>query len=387
MNVADVIVVGLGAVGSALVDQLARRGVRVTGIDRFDPPHDQGSSHGQTRITRLAVGEGADFVPIVQRSHALWPQLEAESGERLMQRTGILLVGAPASAAAAYHGQPDFLAQTRALAQRFGIAHEMLDAASVRARFPAFAPAPGDLAYFEPEGGVLFPEACIRAQLALAERAGATLLRRRRMLRLQARPGGVTVHTDRGPLHAAHVVLCTGAWLPGQVGGTLAGKLRVLRQVLHWFEADRPDWFAPAACPAFMWLHGSAPSDAFYGFPRVDGRDGVKVATEQFSTTCDPDAVPRAVDPRDAQDLFAQQLAGRLRGLGSRVLHDATCLYTMAADGRFVVDRHPEMDHVTLVSPCSGHGFKHSAGLGESLAQQLAGQVPACDLSAFRLVQ
>lgn len=381
---ADVVVVGLGAVGSALLCQLARRGVSAIGIDRFDPPHDRGSSHGHTRITRLAIGEGEAFVPLVQRSHALWRQFESETGERLMQTTGLLLVGAPAGAQAAFHGQAGFLARTRAIAERFGIAHQMLDAAAVRERFPAFQPQGDEHSYHEPDGGVLFPEACVRVQLELAERAGARVLRRCRMQQVQDEGGGVVVHTDAGALHAARAVLCTGAWLPAQVGGALRPRLRVLRQVLHWFEPEVPAWFEPGAFPAFLWLHGPDPSDAFYGFPRVDGRPGVKLATEQFLHETEPDAMQRSVDPAEGRALFDQHLAGRLRGLAPHVLESAACLYTMAGDGNFVVVPHPQAHHVTLVSACSGHGFKHSAALGEALAQELAGEVPHCSLEPFR---
>lgn len=378
---ADVIVVGLGAVGSALVLHLARLGLRVIGIDRFDPPHDQGSSHGRTRITRLAVGEGEAFVPLVQRSHALWRQLETESGERLMQTTGLLVIGAPAGASAAYHGQAGFFERTRLLAERFGIAHEMLGPDAVRERFPAFRPQDDELAYFEPDGGVLFPEACIRVQLALAEQAGARLLRGCRMHRVLPQGSGVVVETEAGRLQADRAVLCTGAWLPGQGQGL--PPLRVLRQVLHWFEPTQPTLFDPGAFPAFLWLHGPNPSDAFYGFPRVDGQFGVKLATEQFHDESDPDRVDRVVPEALGQALFDEHLAGRLQGLSPRVLASATCLYTMAADGNFVVAPHPETARITWVSACSGHGFKHSAALGESLAQQIAGQVPRCDLSSF----
>lgn len=381
---ADVVVVGLGAAGSALTYQLARRGVRVIGIDRFDPPHDRGSSHGHTRITRLAVGEGAAFVPLVRRSHEIWRDLEAATGERLMQRTGVLVIGSPDSADTEHHGQGGFFARTEQLAREHGIAHEMLGAADLRSRFQAFAPGAGDRAYFEHDGGVLFPEACVRTQLMLAERAGAALQRHCRMTRLEPRGHSVVVHTDTGVLHAGRVVLCTGAWLPGQAQTPRTRPLRVLRQALHWFECDRPAWYDAPACPAFIWLHGASASDAFYGFPRVDGQAGVKVATEQLAESCDPETVEREVSPSLAADLFRQQLDGRLRGLIGRALQSVSCLYTMAPDGNFVVAPHPESDQVTLVSPCSGHGFKHSAALGESLAQQLLGETPTCALDAFR---
>lgn len=382
---ADVVVVGLGAVGSAVACALARRGVRVVGFDRFHPPHDQGSSHGLTRITRLAVGEGADYVPLVQRSHALWRQLESESGLTLMRQTGVIVIASPAADAGIFHGQPGFFERTCTLARRFGIAHEILSPADVRARFPAFALGEAESAYHEPEGGVLFPESCIRAQWQVARAHGAELRPGETLTGLSSTASGVTLHTDRATLQAAKVLLCTGAWLPQQAGGPVQARLRVLRQVLHWFEAERPEWFAADRCPAHIWLHGPRMEDSFYGFPMIDGQPGVKLATEQLQDTVDPDAVPRDVDEALARTMFDRHLDGRLRGLRPRSVAHATCLYTMAGDGRFVVDRHPRHEHVSVVSACSGHGFKHSAGLGEALALQLTGREEHPSLAAFRL--
>jgi sarcosine oxidase len=385
VNTADILVVGLGAVGSSLLLQLARRGVSVAGIDRFDPPHDQGSSHGHTRITRIAVGEGEAFVPLVQRSHLLWRGLEADTGQELMRQTGVLLVGGRERDSAAYHGQTGFFAETCALARRHGVRHERLSADEVRRRFPAFQLGEDDEAYLEHDGGVLFPERCVRAQLALAEQAGARVLRQSPLTAIASAGGTVTVDTPQGRWQAGQVVLCTGAWVAGHAGGAVASRLRVLRQVLHWLDTDRPDDFGPERFPAFIWLHGRTASDAFYGFPRVDGQAGVKIATEQLHDTCDPDRVDREVPASDAQTLFEQHVRGRLGGVRPRSLSRATCLYTMSPDGRFIVDRHPVLDGVTVVSACSGHGFKHAAGLGEALAQQLTGGTPFCDLSAFRM--
>ena len=154
----DILVIGLGAIGSALTYQLARRGARVLGLDRFHPPHDQGSSHGLTRITRLAIGEGAVYVPLVQRSHALWRELETETGDSLYRRTGLLVLAAPDTEDALLHGQSGFFDRTVELARRFGIPHELLDAGAVAERFPAFTPRGDERAYHEPDGGVLYPE-------------------------------------------------------------------------------------------------------------------------------------------------------------------------------------------------------------------------------------
>ena len=385
MSRPDVIVVGLGAIGSAITCQLAQRGVRVVGIDRYHPPHDKGSSHGHSRITRLAVGEGAAYVPLVQRSHQLWREFEADTGRSLFRRTGLLIVASPASTGTAYHGQLGFFDRTLALAREFGVDHELLDAAAAHQRFPAFTPHEADRVYLEHDGGVLFPEACIQAQLDIAQRHGASLRLGERLLSLRQAGGAVSVRTNLGELHAAHVVLCTGAWLPAQVGAPLEQRLRVLRQVLHWLATDTPAHYDPASCPAFMWLHGAGADDVFFGFPMIDALPGVKVATEQFSRITAPDDAQRQVGAADAQNLFDQHLRGRMTGLRPLSIHSTTCLYTMAADGRFVVDRHPDQDHVTVVSPCSGHGFKHSAGLGEAIAQQLTGQAQHASLAPFAI--
>ena len=382
----DIIVVGLGAVGSAVTHHLARRGAQVLGLDRYHPPHEHGSSHGRTRITRLAVGEGAAYVPLVLRSHQLWRELEdaghAPAGP-LYRRTGGLVIGSAAADAGAFHGQAGFFARTAALARQFGIAHELLDAQTVRQRHPQFLLRDDESAYFEPEAGVLAPERCVAAQLAAAAASGAHVSYGERVLSLQASASGVTLQTDRRLLHAAQVVLTAGAWVPGLAGPPFAQRLVVQRQVLHWFRTTTPALWSDTRCPTFIWLHGPTLEDAMYGFPMGDGVDGVKVATEQMRLHCDPDAVEREVTPAEAHALLDSHVRGRLAGIEPVSVAAATCLYTSTADGQFIIDRHPEMPALTVVSACSGHGFKHSAGLGEALAQQLLGETPHASLAPF----
>ncbi|MCE9659712.1 MAG: N-methyl-L-tryptophan oxidase [Burkholderiales bacterium] len=380
---ADAIVVGLGAVGSAVCHHLSRSGAKVVGIDRFRPPHDLGSSHGLTRITRLAVGEGAAFVPLALRSHELWRELEAASGESLYRRTGGLIVASEAAGPNAFHGQAGFFGQTIALAQRFGIAHELLDAAAIRDRFPAFLAAEGDRGYLEADAGVLFPERIVAAQLQQAERHGAVLRLGERVLGVEPQGAAVTVRTDRGQLSAARVIVAAGAWMPALGGAGFGAGLRVLRQALLWFRADEPALFAPERCPVFIWLHASGAAGSMYGFPMIDGVAGVKVASEQDTLECEPDRVERTVGDAEASAVFEQHLRGRLRGVTPQVVRTATCLYTSTADAAFRIRPHPDSDAITLVSACSGHGFKHSAALGEALAQRALGQAPQLALDAF----
>jgi sarcosine oxidase len=368
----DTIVVGLGAVGSACLLQLARRGQRVLGLDRYDPPHAWGSSHGETRLTRCAVGEGEAYVPLVARSHEIWRELEQETGAELLTQCGVLIL-ASASGAACVHGKGDFVRRTIAVAERFAIPHEELDAADVTRRFPQFRLRGDEIGYFEPGGGFIRPEACVEAQLTLARRHGAAIRTGTRVARIERDGGGVCVVTESGDRHyAAEALLAAGAWSAG-LTGALAPYLSVTRQVFHWFEPSDPAAFAPGRFPAFIWMHGDGPEDNFYGFPVPPGEPGMKVGMEQTSaTTPDPDRLAREVSAQETEALFRDHLHGRLPGLSPRAQRSAACLYTNTPDGDFLIARAPENERVLLVSACSGHGFKHSAGLGEAVARTLA---------------
>ena len=378
---ADVIVVGLGAMGAATLYQLARRGVRVLGIDRFAPPHDRGSSHGESRITRQSVGEGDEYVPFVLRSHAIWRALEAETGESLLSAVGGLFVTSRAEAAR-HHGQTDFIGRTIAIAGRHGIAHEVFDAGEVGKRFPQFRCVGDEVAYYEPGAGLLHPERCIAVQLDRARAHGALTRIGETVLAITPDAREVRVVSDGATYVAGHVVVTAGAWLPALLAGPFPGLLSVYRQTLHWFAADDPAEFAPRRFPVFIWMHGAGDTDYFYGFPVVS--EGVKLATEQFTRTTDPDRADRAVAPAESAAMHAAHVRDRLPGVTARVVRAATCLYTVTPDSRFLVDVHPDSDRVLVASPCSGHGFKHSAALGEALADRVTG-ARGLDLAPFAL--
>ncbi|RIH83849.1 N-methyl-L-tryptophan oxidase [Calidithermus roseus] len=383
MTTADVAVIGLGAMGSAALYQLARRGMKAIGIDRFDPPHDRGSSHGETRITRQAIGEGAEYVPLVLRSHAIWRELEAQSGECLLHAVGGLIL-AGERAEGRHHAKPDFLGTTVATARQFGIAHEVLSAEQIAERFPQLILQGDEQGYYEPGAGFVLPEKCIEVQLTLARRMGAGVFTGERVLRLEPTPGGLTVHTSRARYAVGRVVLSAGAWvrefLPLEA-------FRVHRQVLYWFEPEDPALYAPERFPVFIWLHGPGEDGHFYGFPMLQGSAGVKLAGEQFSRESDPDQVEHTVSSEQIGFIYRHHVAPRLRALGPRCTRTAACLYTSTPDGGFVLDWHPELPGVFVVSPCSGHGFKHSAGLGEAIAQVIAEGRSAVSLEPFSLAR
>ena len=381
---ADVIVVGLGAVGSATLYQLAKRGVAALGIDAYDPPHQQGSSHGDTRITRLALGEGAQYVPLARRSHEIWRELESSSGRALLRTVGCLIYGPCASAHTA-HGAADFLATTIDVARRSGLAHEILGADALRQRFPQFRFADGDEGCFEPSGGFVHPEACIDVQLAEARQRGARTHTGERVRRWTASARAVEVVTDRAAYRAERLILAAGAWLPALVA-VLAPRLRVCRQVMFWFVPDhRRAGFGPDQMPVFVRL-SAAPGETFYGFPALDGRaGGLKIAGEQFERAVDPDRLDANVAPDEVAAMYA--LAAPHLHITANCVRAVTCKYTVTPDFSFAIDRAPDSDRVWFASACSGHGFKHSAALGEALADLATIGRSSIDLSPFSLAR
>jgi sarcosine oxidase len=376
----DLAVIGLGAVGSASLYQASRNGARVIGIDRFNPPHDRGSSHGDTRITRQAIGEGDGYVPFVLRSHAIWDELEAATGQQLIDRCGLLLI-VRGDARNLHHGKMGFLARTAAAARRYGIAHELIEPAEIMHRFPLFQGMQGDEeGYFEAGGGQVFPERCIAVQLGEARRLGADVRTGCEVHSIEPDGSGVAIRTAGGTVRAAKTIVAGGAWMP-RLAPSLASRLKVYRQTLHWFPLSQA---GPAeAAPTWIWNREASPSGQFYGFPSPPGSGEIKCAGEQYDQTCDPDRLQHQVDVAESAAIFDQHVRGRLRGVGSVATRAAACCYTVAPDSDFIVEQHPDSDAITLVSACSGHGFKHSAGIGEALAGQALSNVAHPLLAPF----
>jgi sarcosine oxidase len=385
---ADILVIGLGAMGSAALYQAARRGVRAIGIDQFEPPHDRGSSHGESRITRQAIGEGDAYVPLALRSHEIWRELEADTGQSPLTACGGLILGRPSNAT--IHGQTDFVGNTIGAARRFGIPHEVLTPDEVSRRFPQFRVVGDETCYYEPGAGFLRPEACIAAQLDRARTLGALAHTGQTVRRITADANGATVVTDSATYSAGHVIVTAGAWMPEIFGNVFRNLLQVYQQTMYWFAPKDASDFAPGRFPIFIWRYGAGEADHFYGFPVVG--DGVKVATEQFEVAATPEARrPATSVPADAaaeaRRMHETHVREQLPGVSDRCLHSVTCLYTVTPDFGFIIDRHPDWNRVLVASPCSGHGFKHSAAVGEALAELAIHGQSQIDLSAFSLAR
>jgi sarcosine oxidase len=379
---ADFLVVGLGAMGSAALYQLAKRGAKVIGLDRFTPPHTMGSSHGETRITRQAVGEGRDYVPLVIDSHRIWRELEAETGEQLLNACGVLVM-APGVGETSHHGKPDFVARSTDAARAFSITHEVLSGKEVADRFPQFLGLEGnEKAYYEPGGGYVMPERCVHAQLTRAKQLGAAIRANAEVLSITQTGAGVRVETTAGTYEAGQVIVSAGAWNAHLLGAPFDRLLTVTRQVLHWFELEDTSAYR-ANAPVFIWMHGATDVDYLYGFPPLPGDRRLKVATEQYETSTTADTIDRGVDPAESAKFYRDHVHRRMAGVTPRVVQAAACLYTVTPDRGFIIDRHPGQDRVFVISACSGHGFKHSAGVGNVVAEKVAEGRSSFDLSPF----
>jgi sarcosine oxidase len=378
------IILGLGAMGSAAAFQLSERGIKVLGIDRYAPPHEFGSTHGETRITRIACGEGLEFTPLARRSHEIWRALEARSGQSLMTLNGLAVI--ESRAGAAVHGNAQFLDTTIEAAEQAGIQYEMFSAVEFRQRSPAFNVREDDRIYFDASAGFVRPERCVEVQLKLAHENGAALHFGETARAYKQNGAGVSVTTDRGTYEADHLIVAAGAWLPELFPESEKTQPQILRQVIHWFplkDATAFRDYTPEKFPAFVW---QVPKPQIvYGFPALAGAEGgIKLGTEQYLAATTAERVARAVSDEETRAFHETYVAPYFPGVGARAIGSAVCLYTYRPGARFVIDRHPDMDRVFIVSACSGHGFKHSAAIGEALAQGVAGE-PHLDLSAFRL--
>lgn len=365
----DVAVVGLGAMGSAAACHLARRGLKVLGLDRFTPPHALGSSHGHSRIIRQAYFEHPLYVPLVQRAYALWAELQQQAQRELLRITGGLMLG-----------RPDSVLVEGALtsARQHRLEHTLLTPGEVRRRFAALQPDDDMVAVWEPHAGILRPEACVEAHLAQAALAGARLRYGETVREWQPDGAGVRVLTDQGEYRAGQLLLAAGAWLPSLLP-SLPLPLTVERQVLYWFTPRDAIAFTPQRCPIHLWE--VSPGRYFYGFPDVG--DGVKIAMHHGGEITDPEHLRREVS--DDEMAAIRSMARRFVPLADGALRASTvCMYTNTPDEHFWIDRHPEHAQVMIVSACSGHGFKFSSAIGELLAQQMTGRPPSFDLSVFR---
>jgi len=369
-NNPDVIIAGLGAVGSAAAFHLSSRGQKVLGFDRLAPPHALGSSHGQTRIIREAYFEHPLYVPLIQRAYELWEELETIAKRPLLRQTGGLMIG-----------RPDSSIVTGAMrsAELHRLQFEVIPASQFQRRFPALRPADDMVAVWEPRAGVLFPEACVEAHLRAARLKGADLRNDEPVEDWTAGHDSVRVRTTKGVYNADRLLFCAGGWIRKLLPG-LAASLVVERQVQFWFEPRvNAGQFRPDRCPIYIWEY--EPNRFFYGFP--DLGEGVKVARHHEGLPTSPESIDRNIQAQEIETM--RQLVRRFLPDADGTLRSAVvCQYTNTLDHHFWIDRHTAHRQVLIASACSGHGFKFSSVVGQVLADLLIGGKSDFDLSLFR---
>jgi sarcosine oxidase len=360
----DVIVVGVGGLGSAALFHLARSGLRVLGIERFGVPNDLGSSHGVTRMIRLAYFEHPSYVPLLHRAYELWRELETVAGERLLHITGSVDAGPPDSFV--------FEGSLRSCLEH-GLEHEVIDGAEVNRRFPGYRLPEESLAVFQPEGGFLLPERCIVGHVDGARRMGAAVNTNERVLEWEGTSGGVRVTTDRAAYEAERLVLAAGAWQGELTGLPVVAE----RQVLAWLDPLSPELFSPDRFPVFVLI---VEEGEYYGFP-VFGIPGFKFGRyHHLEEEGDPDELDREPSARDEQVLreFAERYFPDGAGPTSSL---KTCLFENTPDEHFLLGLHPEHENVVVAGGGSGHGFKFATVIGEIVAQLVHGETPPLDIS------
>jgi len=351
----DVIVAGLGGMGSAAAYHVATRGRRVLGLEQHEPAHAKGSSHGGSRIIRQSYFENPAYVPLLLRAYELWDKLAVDAQRDVYRLTGGLFIGPP---------DCQTVSGSLCASRQWGLPHEVLDAAEIASRFPNFTPHPGDVALYEPKAGFARPELTVRAHLELAEKAGATLRFGEPVLQWSQGSSGVRVTTPRGCYTADQLVICPGAWAP-QLLGRFGIPITVERQVMYWL-APTGGMGGFAGQPIFIDENSSGAQ--IYGFPAIDGPGGgVKVAFFRNGVTCTPDTIDRAVHPHEIGEMTAR-VTELLPALAGGCLHAATCMYSNTPDQHFVIARHPQCANVTVACGFSGHGFKFVPVVGEVLA-------------------
>ncbi len=350
----DCIVLGVGGFGSGALYHLARRGLRVLGIDRFGVAHDRGSSHGETRIIRKAYFEHPDYVPLVLRAYGLWNELESASGRRLCELCGLMLAGPSGGEA---------ISGARLAARMHDLAIDDIPLAEARRRFPGFRFAEDVDVVFEADAGFLAVEDCVRTHIEQAQRRGAELRTNEAVIEWSVNGDSIRLRTDRNEYEAARMIVTAGAWTR-QILADLSVSLKVVRKPLFWHAVTADDYSIESGSPGFYIEQGER---AFYGFPAIDGQT-VKVAEHTGGLEVDdPLTVDRDVHPADSQPV-SEFVRSTMPGLKPEPSRHAVCMYTHTADNHFIIDRHPEFENVAIGAGFSGHGFKFTTVLGEALA-------------------
>lgn len=351
----EVIVIGVGAMGASTCYQLASRGLSVLGLDRFDIPNTFGTSHGQSRAIRMCYYEHPDYVPLLRRSYELWRSLEKENGQQILHVTGGIWFG-PAEC--------ELIAGSLSAAKEHGLDHQWLSHDEAIKRYPQFTVPEEFVAFYEPQAGLLLPEAIITAYAKLASQHGATLRTYEPVQSWEADSSGVVVQTTNGFYKADKLVICSGVWSEKLIED-LGVDLPVTRQIALWVQPEREELFAIGAMP--IWAINREAGGMYYGFPVLSDKPGFKLAIHHIGEPTNPDTIDRVVQPHEITEL-REMLSRYVPQANGEVLEASVCMYSNTPDAHFVIDHHPHYENVFIACGFSGHGFKFASVVGEALA-------------------
>jgi sarcosine oxidase len=380
-NQYDVIVLGLGAMGSAALYQLSKTGQKVLGIDMYSPPHKFGSSFGESRVTRQAMGEGVFYTPIVLRANEIWQNLENLSGEKLFNRCGVVIMG---------YEDNVWFQNTLQAAKKFSIEHKVLERKDIEHLFPTIRVAPAQenfLYYYEPTSGYLIPEKCIDVQLKVAKSNGAGILVNTKVKTIEENSNGIQIRLDNNEiLSTSKVIVALGSWMKNMFPEILTPILKTYLQTLYWFDFDKDYYndFIPGKMPVILCGDQQGKTTrSFYGFPAIAGKEGgVKFALGESNVETRPedkDGVKPLVSVNEMYSIISRYI----KHIKPNTLRTFNCLYTSTPDENFVIDFAPDSKRIIIASPCSGHGFKHSAAIGEILSELAVEGKSKIDIQEF----
>lgn len=373
-KISDVIVLGLGANGSSALYNLSKTNKSVWGIDRFTPPHSFGSSHGESRIIRQAYHENPMYVPFVKAAYEYWHEIEQRSGEKLLLKTGGIMLGTE---------DVSVVKGSILSAETFNIDYEYLNHTELKKRFPAFKSGPATVGVLEKEAGILFPEKCIKAFLAQAQKNGAAIHFNETVLNINPKTDHVELTTSKGDYQTEKLIITAGAWMSNLLP-ELNLPLTVERQVLFWFKNNdirsQPN-LSPQNMPIYIWEY--LPGEMFYGFP--DLGSGIKIAHHHAGEHIKPAELSQFVSDEEISSM--EQLTVEYLNIDAALNKTAVCMYTNTPDENFIIDYYPGNKNIIVASPCSGHGFKFSSFTGKILADMALDKTPDLDISPFRIAR
>lgn len=367
----EIAIIGAGAAGSAAAYHLSKTGKKIMVLDRFNPPHHFGSSHGQSRIIREAYFESPVYVPLVQQAYQLWYQLEKESNKNLLLKTGGLMLGSLDS---------KVVQGAMRSAIEHNLPYEYLNSNEIRKRFPGFHPSADTVGIYEKNAGILFPEACIETHLELSKNNNTNFYFNEVVLNVNANNNEVVITTNKGKYAAAKIIVSAGAWL-GELFPELQLPLIVTRQVLFWFKCRREDAtkYLPGNFPVYIWQKEK--EKIFYGFP--DLGEGIKIAIHHGGKTTTANTIDRKVYEEEIEETAA--LVKNHLGIDAVLHSTAVCMYINTPDEDFIIDHHPHHKNIIIASPCSGHGFKFSSAIGKLLCKVVMDEPLDFDISVFAI--